>query len=40
MFLLEKVEEKKVLQELHDGPTGGHYGGDTTAHKILHFGFY
>jgi hypothetical protein len=21
---------EKVLQELHDGPVGGHFGGDTT----------
>ena len=20
---------------MHDGPTGGHFGGDTTAHKFL-----
>eukprot|EP00253_Pinus_taeda_P007341 PITA_07341 len=25
---------------MHDGPTGGHYGGDTTAHKILRAGYY
>ena len=27
------------MQELHDGPTGGHFGGDTTAHKIIHAGY-
>ena len=37
---LEKFEAEKVLQELHDGPTGGHYAGDATAHKILHAGNY
>ena len=37
---LEKTEAKKVLQELHDGSTGGHFGGDTTAHKIIHAGYY
>ncbi|MCY6524929.1 integrase zinc binding domain-containing protein, partial [Actinobacillus pleuropneumoniae] len=37
---LEKFEEEKVLQELHDGPIGGHFGGDTTMHKILHAGYY
>ena len=31
---------KKVLQELHDGPTSGHYVGDTTAHKILRASYY
>ena len=28
------------MQELHDGPAGGHFGGNTTAHKILHVGYY
>ena len=37
---LEKTEAKKVLQELHDGPAGGHFGRDTTAHKIIHVGYY
>eukprot|EP00253_Pinus_taeda_P023419 PITA_23419 len=37
---LEKTEDEKVLQELHDGPAGGHYAGDATAHKILHAGYY
>ena len=35
---LEKTEVEKVMQELHDGPAGGHFGGDTTAHKILDAG--
>ena len=26
--------------DLHDGPTGGHFSGDTTAHKILKAGCY
>ena len=37
---LEKAKAEKVLQELHDGPTGGHYAGDATAHKILRAGYY
>eukprot|EP00253_Pinus_taeda_P011268 PITA_11268 len=37
---LEKNEAQKVLQELHDGPAGGHFGADTTAHKIIHAGYY
>eukprot|EP00253_Pinus_taeda_P035144 PITA_35144 len=37
---LEKTEAQKVLQELHDGPAGGHFGADTTAHKIIHAGYY
>lgn len=28
------------MQELHDGPVEGHFGGNTTAHKILHAGYY
>ena len=30
----------KVVKELHDGPTRGHYSGDTTTHKILMAGYY
>eukprot|EP00253_Pinus_taeda_P031222 PITA_31222 len=37
---LEKPEAQKVLQELHDGPAGGHFGADTTAHNIIHAGYY
>eukprot|EP00253_Pinus_taeda_P027329 PITA_27329 len=37
---LEESEAKKVLQELHDGPAGGRYVGDATAHKILRAGYY
>ena len=37
---LEKEDAKKVMSELHDGPAGGHYSGDTTAHKILRAGYY
>eukprot|EP00253_Pinus_taeda_P019223 PITA_19223 len=37
---LEESEAKFFLQELHDGPAGGHYVGDTTAHKILRAGYY
>ena len=28
------------MQELHDGSAGGHFEGNTTAHKILHAGYY
>ena len=28
------------MTDLHDGPAGGHYLGDTTAHKILKAGYY
>jgi hypothetical protein len=37
---LEKEDVDKVLSELHDGPVGGHFGGDTTTHKILRDGYY
>jgi len=37
---LEKAEAEIFLQELHDGPAGGHYAGDVTAHKILRAGYY
>jgi len=28
------------MQELHDGPSRGHFGGNTIAHKILHARYY
>lgn len=31
----EKNDVEKVLVDLHDGPYGGNFGGETTAHKIL-----
>eukprot|EP00253_Pinus_taeda_P015863 PITA_15863 len=37
---LEKPEAQKVLQELHDGPAGGHFGANTTAHKVIHARYY
>ena len=37
---LEKYEIETVLKELHYGPTGGHFGGETIVHKILRFGYY
>eukprot|EP00253_Pinus_taeda_P034748 PITA_34748 len=37
---MEKPEAQKVLQELHDAPARGHFGADTTAHKIIHAGYY
>ena len=38
--MFRKTEAKKVMQELHDGPAGGHFRGNTTVHKILHAGYY
>ena len=37
---LEYDEAQRVLKELLDGPAGGHYADDTTAHKIMRAGFY
>eukprot|EP00253_Pinus_taeda_P029494 PITA_29494 len=33
-------EAQRVLQELHDRPAGGHFAADTTAHKVIHAGYY
>ena len=43
VFLLRCLEQEdvaKVVKELHDGPAGGHFSGDTMAHKILRAGYY
>jgi hypothetical protein len=40
MRYLEKDEAEKVLLELHAGEVGGHFGGDTTDHKVLRDGYY
>lgn len=37
---LEKEDSEQVLEELHQGQAGGHFGGDTTAHKVLRAGYY
>ena len=37
---LEKEESDSVLTQLHGGPVGCHFGGDTTAHKILRAGYF
>lgn len=37
---LEKSDAKKVLKDLHDGPTSGHFSRDTTARNILRSGYY
>ena len=37
---LECEDAAKVVKELYDGPAGGHFLGDTTAHKILRAGYY
>ena len=37
---LDKDETEVILKELHSRPAGGHFGGETTAHKILRDGYY
>jgi hypothetical protein len=37
---LEKKDADRVLLELHDGPIGGQFGGDTTTQKILRVSYY
>ena len=37
---LEQEYAKKFIVELHDGPAGGHFSGDTTTHNILRAGYY
>ena len=37
---LEQEDASKGVKELHDGPAGGHFLGDTTAHKIIRVGYY
>ena len=37
---MKKDEAEHILIELHDGPVGGHFGGETTAHKVLRVGYY
>jgi hypothetical protein len=37
---LEKEESEKVLVELHSGDVGGHFGGGTTAHKMIRSRYY
>jgi len=32
---LEKDDAKHILTKLHDGPVGGHFSEETTAHKVL-----
>ena len=37
---LEHEDVNKVVAELHEGPAGGHFSGDSTTHKILRAGYY
>jgi hypothetical protein len=40
LICLEKGDAEKVLFELHDGTTSGHFKVDTTTHNILRAGYY
>jgi hypothetical protein len=40
MCCLEKDKAKKVFLELHAGEAGGHFGGETIAHKVLRVSYY
>eukprot|EP00253_Pinus_taeda_P028108 PITA_28108 len=40
LICLERDDVDHVLKEMHDGPEGGHYGRETTDHKILRVGYY
>lgn len=40
LICLEEDDSQKVLSELHDEPIGGHFGGNTTTHKVLRVGYY
>ena len=38
--MLKKDNAEHSLIELHDGPKGVHFTGETTAHKVLRAGYY
>jgi hypothetical protein len=40
LICLEREDVDKVLKELHDGPVGGYFAGNITAHKILRANYY
>ena len=37
---LEKLEDGKLLVDMHAWPAGGHFLGETTTHKVLIAGYY
>ena len=37
---MEKDDVEQILIELRDGSAGGHFSGETTAHKVLREGYY
>jgi hypothetical protein len=40
LICINHEDADKFLKELHDGPTGGHFFGNTIAHKILRSDYY
>ena len=38
--MFRRNEADNVLSQLHAGPAEGHFGGETTAHKVLKAGYY
>ena len=36
---MEKDNIEHIPIELHDGPAGGHFSGETTTHKVLREGY-
>ena len=40
LYCLERNEADSVLSQLHAGPARGHFGGETTTHKVLKAGYY
>jgi hypothetical protein len=37
---IEKQDVDEVLKDIHDGPVGSHFSGDTTTHKVLRARYY
>ena len=37
---LEKDDAERVLEELHFGPSSGHFGGENTFHEVIHVSYY
>jgi len=40
LICIEDDDAEKVLKQIHDDPTGGHFVRETTTHKILSAGYY
>lgn len=40
LMCLEAHDSEKVLHDIHDRPSRGHFRGNTTSHKVMWAGFY